>query len=138
MAGVEADGARLDLFGGFRLTANGMPVGVSSRRARGLIAYLCAMRDGSAARERLAGLLWSDRGEEQARASLRQCLLEIKAALNGTGCELIDLPLKSLMPRIGVGWNCAESIHAGCRLFCYGAAPQSLVARVPGAAARSG
>jgi DNA-binding SARP family transcriptional activator/Tfp pilus assembly protein PilF len=101
MAGVEADGARLDLFGGFRLTANGMPVGVSSRRARGLIAYLCAMRDGSAARERLAGLLWSDRGEEQARASLRQCLLEIKAALNGTGCELIDAGRETIRLKAG-------------------------------------
>ena len=31
-----------------------------------------------AGRERLAGLLWSDRGEEQARASLRQTLAELR------------------------------------------------------------
>ncbi len=30
------------------------------------------------ARDRLAGLLWSDRGEEQARHSLRQCLLGLR------------------------------------------------------------
>ena len=90
MLGQVADEARFDLFGGFRLNVGGQVVGVSSRRARALIGYLCAMRDGSASRERLSGLLWSDRGEDQARASLRQCLLEIRAATASAGVDLID------------------------------------------------
>ncbi len=92
MAGqlIEAHEARLDLFGGFRLTVGDQVIVLSSRRARALIGYLCAVRDGTASRERLAGLLWSDRGEDQARASLRQCLLEIRAALSGPGFDLID------------------------------------------------
>jgi DNA-binding SARP family transcriptional activator len=86
----QTGAARLDLFGGFRLTAGGHSVAISSRRARALIGYLCTVRDGAASRERLAGLLWSDRGEEQARASLRQCLLEIRSALSPAGFELIE------------------------------------------------
>ena len=87
---ARADDLRLDLFGGFRMTAGGRPVPISSRRARALIGFLRLARDGSASRERLAGLLWSDRGEEQARASLRQCLLEIRAALTPFAVELIQ------------------------------------------------
>ena len=84
------DDVRLDLFGGFRLTCGGRLVSVSSRRARALIAYLWLARDRAAPRGRLAGLLWSDRAEEQARASLRQCLLETRTALAACGMELID------------------------------------------------
>ncbi len=87
---MRSDGVRLELFGGFRLLAGGGPVTVSSRRARALMGYLCLARDGAAPRERLAAMLWSDRGEDQARASLRQCLLEIKAALAPRGLDLID------------------------------------------------
>jgi TolB-like protein len=47
------------------------------RKARAVIAYL-ATQGPAASRTRLAGLLWSERGEDQARASLRQMLLELK------------------------------------------------------------
>lgn len=50
-----------------------------SRKARALLAYLAVHPGEAISRERLAALLWSDRGEEQARASLRQCLYELRA-----------------------------------------------------------
>jgi len=50
------------------------------RRARGMLGYL-VVGQRRASRERLLGLFWPDRGEAQARASLRQCLVELRAAL---------------------------------------------------------
>ncbi|MBA3812086.1 MAG: hypothetical protein H0X27_10695, partial [Caulobacteraceae bacterium] len=83
--------ARLRLMGGFRLAgAEGQAIAVASRRARGVLAYLALAAEGAASRERLRGLLWSDRGEAQARASLRQCLLELRTALEGAGLDLIE------------------------------------------------
>jgi DNA-binding SARP family transcriptional activator/TolB-like protein len=101
MASGRDEGARLELFGGFKLNVAGRPVSVSSRRARAMIAYLCLSRDAAATRERLAGLLWSDRGEEQARASLRQCLLEIRAALSPVEIDLIDAGRETVRLRSG-------------------------------------
>jgi DNA-binding SARP family transcriptional activator/Tfp pilus assembly protein PilF len=49
-----------------------------SRKARALLAYLALNADSAVPRERLCGLLWSERSEEQARASLRQCLHELR------------------------------------------------------------
>ncbi len=49
-----------------------------SRKARALLAILATSADHAASRERLIGLLWSERGEEQARASLRQALAELR------------------------------------------------------------
>lgn len=50
------------------------------RKARALLAYLSSRRGEHVARDRLTELLWGDRGEAQARASLRQTLLEIRHA----------------------------------------------------------
>ncbi len=84
--------ARLRLMGAFRLTGpDGRPIDVSSRRARALLAYLALSPDHAASRERLAGLLWSDRGEAQARASLRQTLLTLKAMFLQAGLDVIDV-----------------------------------------------
>ncbi|MGD9537095.1 MAG: BTAD domain-containing putative transcriptional regulator [Alphaproteobacteria bacterium] len=45
--------------------------------------------NGSVPRERLAGMLWSDRGDEQARHSLRQCLLSLRKELGGASAAAI-------------------------------------------------
>ena len=52
-----------------------------SRRAQALLVYLALSPSARAERGRLADLLWSDRGEEQARASLRQELSLLRRAL---------------------------------------------------------
>ena len=81
------------LFDGFRLATAGLMsaedtvIIIRGRRTRALLAYLLLAPDQSATRERLAGLLWSDRSDAQARSSLRQCLLELKTALKGHGTE---------------------------------------------------
>lgn len=50
------------------------------RRARAIIGYLLLSDTLRATRERLVGLFWPDRGAIQARASLRQCLVELRGA----------------------------------------------------------
>ena len=67
------------LLGSFKLTKDGVDVRPRSRKARGLLAFLAASPDCSVSRERAADLLWSDRGAEQARGSLRQTLAELRS-----------------------------------------------------------
>ena len=53
------------------------------RKARALLAYLALHPGKAISRERLAGLLWGDRAEEQARGSLRQTVFELRAFAHG-------------------------------------------------------
>jgi DNA-binding SARP family transcriptional activator/TolB-like protein/tetratricopeptide (TPR) repeat protein len=56
-------------------------IGKLPKKARGLLAYLAAGGGQAVSRERLADLLWPYQGSEQARHSLRNCLLELRKAL---------------------------------------------------------
>lgn len=71
------------LHGDFRVAATesgheALALAPASRKARALLAILATAPDQAASRERLIGLLWSERGEDQARASLRQALAELR------------------------------------------------------------
>jgi TolB-like protein/Flp pilus assembly protein TadD len=66
---------RLTIFGGFSLAGpDGAEIPLKSRKAKGLLAYLALSPGQTRSREEIMALLWSDRGEVQARASLRQVL----------------------------------------------------------------
>ena len=70
---------RLHINGSFALhDCAGRLVTPHGRKARAILAYLAVHPDDRVSRERLIELLWPDRGESQARGSLRQCLLEIR------------------------------------------------------------
>ncbi|MFO1060608.1 MAG: BTAD domain-containing putative transcriptional regulator [Dongiaceae bacterium] len=58
-------------------------------KAQCLLGYLALQPDRSGSRQRLIGLLWADRAEVQARASLRTCLFEIRSALRPAGLDLL-------------------------------------------------
>lgn len=58
--------------------ARGREVTPRGRKARAIVAYLVTFKDARVPRERLMDLLWGDRGEIQARNSLRQALAEIR------------------------------------------------------------
>lgn len=74
----------LHLHGPFRLTtADGDAVPGLSRRAQAMLAYLACQPGLRAERGLLADLLWSDRSEVQARASLRQEISVLRRALPG-------------------------------------------------------
>ena len=81
----------LILLGRFEcLLSSGKRVTLAMRKAEVLLAYLALSAGMRHPRERLINLLWSDRGEEQARNSLRQCLSAIRKSLG----EAADLALK--------------------------------------------
>ncbi len=61
-------------------------LGKVPRKARALLAYLAAQGGRPVSRERLADLLWPYQGSDQARHSLRNCLLELRKAL-GPGAK---------------------------------------------------
>ncbi len=75
---------RITLLGGFEaVSADGEGIAVQGRKPRALLACL-AIKPGTAwSRDKLADLLWSDRGDERARASLRQALSGLHKALGG-------------------------------------------------------
>lgn len=66
--------------GSFAVTdlPSGRDVTPRGRKARAIIAYVATQPGGHVPREKLMDLLWGDRSEGQARASLRQSLLEIR------------------------------------------------------------
>jgi TolB-like protein/DNA-binding SARP family transcriptional activator len=76
---------RLRCWGDFALAdcETGADLRPRGRKARALLAYLALHPGKPVSRERLTGLLWGDRAEEQARASLRQAILELKPVSNG-------------------------------------------------------
>jgi DNA-binding SARP family transcriptional activator len=75
------DGLQICLLGPVSVEIHGKPVVIASKRARALLAYLVRRQGAEAGRGVLTGLLWGDRSEAQARASLRQTLSEMRAAL---------------------------------------------------------
>ena len=89
---AQAQPAHLRLLGEFALTrSDGRAVDLPSRRMRALLAVLVLSGQGGVSRERLAGLLWSDRADAQARASLRQCLFELRTALSAANLDLLQI-----------------------------------------------
>jgi DNA-binding SARP family transcriptional activator len=76
--------ARLALFllGPFQVELDGEPVAAfESDKVRALLAYLAVEADRPHRREKLAGLLWPDRPEKDARRNLRYALSNLRAAI---------------------------------------------------------
>jgi len=80
----------------------------SSRKGRALLAYIAAHPGEAFTRDRLAALLWSDRGEPQARASLRQCLYEVRDLLPGRPLLALSADRIALSGAVAV-WDVAEA-----------------------------
>jgi DNA-binding SARP family transcriptional activator/TolB-like protein len=73
-------GLQLQLLGGFALIKNGARASqVSLRRGQAMLAYLALKTSHSETREVLVDLLWPDRFKEQAQASFRQVLFELRS-----------------------------------------------------------
>jgi DNA-binding SARP family transcriptional activator len=73
---------QVKLLGGFESRiASGPVLDIAARKTRALLAYLALPTGRAHSRDKLVGLLWSNRGDEQARNSLRQALTELGRAL---------------------------------------------------------
>jgi len=90
-SGLEGAEVRIDLLGGFAVRDEvGREVAIASRKAQALLAFLALAPGKPQPREKLMGLLWSDRAEPQARSSLRQALSELRKALPETDPPLLS------------------------------------------------
>src|SRR6478752_3878473 len=77
----------ISILGSLVIESGDCRLGKVPKKARALLAFLAAQVGQPVTRERLADLLWPYQGSEQARHSLRNCLLELRKAL-GTGAAL--------------------------------------------------
>ncbi|HEX4160291.1 MAG TPA: BTAD domain-containing putative transcriptional regulator [Rhizomicrobium sp.] len=80
-----------------------------SRKTRALLGYLCVVGK-PVGRERLASLLWGDRGDEQARASLRQAIYELRSLLGGE--RLLKVERDTVAAGDDVGTDLAQIMAA--------------------------
>src|SRR5262245_25558877 len=71
---------RVYLLGPLRVEFQEQPIEIASRKARALLAFVALRHGANVPRGVLTALLWGDRSEAQARASLRQTLSELRAA----------------------------------------------------------
>ncbi|HEM47677.1 MAG TPA: hypothetical protein ENO23_11610, partial [Alphaproteobacteria bacterium] len=94
------------LLGGLEASVEpGRVLELPTRKASFLLARL-AMDPGTAlAREQLTGLLWSDRGEEQARASLRQAIYSLRRALPPDARLALEVTPRALRLRADAVWT---------------------------------
>ena len=82
---------RIKLLGGYTvLEDRAGEVALSARKAQALLAYLALSAGQWHGRDRLAGLLWSDRQEGRSRNSLRQALASIRNLGEGLGIDLVE------------------------------------------------
>src|SRR5688500_4719531 len=78
---MAAPRVQLKLLGGFNAQfGGGVAIDIAARKTRALLAYLALSAGQAHSREKLAALLWSDRGDKQAHSSLRQALVELGRA----------------------------------------------------------
>ncbi|MEI7574029.1 MAG: BTAD domain-containing putative transcriptional regulator, partial [Phenylobacterium sp.] len=93
---------RIRLLGGFEIyDLDGVQIRIIGRRARGLMAMLCLEGRGGLLRDRICGLLWADRPDEQARGSLRQCLFELRSALGARADDILEVGRERVSIRPG-------------------------------------
>lgn len=93
----------------------GEPLLPRSRKTRGVLAVLALEAPALVSRQRLADLLWSRRGEEQARGSLRQALHELQEALGPEGRGLITATRETVALNDEAVWTDARALPALAR-----------------------
>ena len=74
--------AELTLLGGFELRRSGGEViDLPGQKERALLAVLALRPGASHSRDKLAGLLWGDRADKQARDSLKHSVTRLRQSL---------------------------------------------------------
>ena len=95
-SGGGPDQVEIFLLGPLLIRVNGEEIAPLPRKARALLAYLVIRRGVAVPRETIMGLLWGERGDDQARASLRQTLSLIRKALGPVAGDLIGSDRESV------------------------------------------
>jgi TolB-like protein len=101
---ITGDAAcRASVFGTFQLThPDGSEIIIANRRARVVLAMLCAQAGQPIDRNILSRLLWPGRFEAHAKASLRQCLLDLGKLLAPLGADILDVTRSTVALHPGV------------------------------------
>ena len=87
---------RLKLFGGFQACdATEQEIKIAGTKAALLLAYLTLKPEQARSREELIGLLWGDRGDSQARGSLRQALWSLAEPMSLARCRVCSSALST-------------------------------------------
>ncbi len=116
MAALPAIRLRITMLGRMDVRAvTGEPLLPRSRKTRGVLAILALESPSIVSRQRLADLLWSRRGEEQARGSLRQALHELQETLGPEGRGLIVATRETVSLNDEAVWTDARALPALAR-----------------------
>jgi DNA-binding SARP family transcriptional activator len=79
---------QISMFGGVTIAYGGLEVRLNIRKMQALLAFLALERTRST-RDQLIGRLWSDVPEDNARASLRQNIYQLRQTLSDVGCDYL-------------------------------------------------
>jgi DNA-binding SARP family transcriptional activator/predicted ATPase len=101
---------QINLFNGIQIQMNGQFVALAYDKVRALLAYLLIEADQPQRREKLAGLLWPEQPEKEARHSLSQALLKLRQAIDPNK-ELI------ISDRYTVGWKVGIEFELDTAVF---------------------
>lgn len=82
---------QLSLFGPVSLRCDGREIRIKSLKLQAILGYIALSESMLETRERLVGLLWSESGEAQARAVLRQVIRELREIFADAGCSGLHL-----------------------------------------------
>ncbi len=117
---IWASEAALTLLGPIRLTSkSGEDLTPKARKTRAVLAIV-ALSKGPLPRARLTDLLWGERGEEQAKASLRQALYELRdlssSGLLTVSRESVELGPKRLWTDVGAIHGAVDPVQIADQL----------------------
>jgi TolB-like protein len=105
-------GARIRLLGPMMVTIDDRAVPIAAKKARALLGYLVLREGAEVARGILTGLLWGERSEGQARASLRQTLSELKSSLGERASSSILASKEAVVWVKGSAWIDAKVVES--------------------------
>ncbi|MEA2738841.1 MAG: hypothetical protein QOH05_2148, partial [Acetobacteraceae bacterium] len=94
--GAEDMVLRMRLFGPASFNIGGRELRFKSLKLRAALGYIALSESQTETRERLVGLLWSESGEDHARASLRQNIRELRVALQGLNDDGIHIVAREI------------------------------------------
>jgi TolB-like protein/Flp pilus assembly protein TadD len=117
--------ARIHLLGPMRATSYlGDDILPRTKKARALLACLCLASGAEVPRIQLARMLWEQAGDRAARASLRQALREVCAAIGPLAAELISRSRATIRLNADACWidvlALRESFSLDLALLCSG------------------
>ncbi len=99
----------INLLGRFEVHPDGKAAMLDSRPAQALLAYLVLQPGTAQPREKLAGVLWPDSAEENARANLRHALWRLRKAIGNKYLQ-IDKSQIAIVPGADVPLDYSASV----------------------------